>query len=355
VVILSLLFSSEISPNTMLRAFAIFLLSAALLFTGSCKNESTDQKTTDPAAHQDPELGRLNALLAQDPNNDSLLYLRAEAYYNLDGFDEAINDLAEAIKIDSLQPQYYHLLADVLLDYSRPNDSKRAIDVLLTAAYLFPGRVQTLLKLSEFQLIVRQHDDALATLDNILRQDPQNAEAFFMAGRIALDKGDTTRAITALQKSVQYDADNTDAWRFLGRIFSNRNNPLAIRYFDNALRVDSNDLQSREFKGAFYKQRGEFDQAFAVYRDIIVRNPDYSNAYFDMGMIYLELDSLQKAYDHFNLAIKTDPLFVMAYYYRGHAAELQGNIAAAKADYQQASGMAPNFAEPKAALERLGK
>ena len=243
----------------------------------------------------------------------------------------------------------------MLLDYARPNDSKRAIDVLLTAAYLFPDRIPTLLKLSEFQLIVRQHDDALATLDKILQRDPQNAEAFFMAGRVALDKGDTTRAIASLQKSVQYDADIGDAWRFLGRIFAERNNSLAIRYFDNALRVDTMDLEAREYKAAFYKRRGEFDKAFQAYRDIIIRNPDYSNAYFDMGMIYLELDSLPKAYDHFNLALKTDPLFVKAYYYRGHTAELQGNIEAAKADYRQASGMSPNYPDPKIALERLGK
>jgi tetratricopeptide (TPR) repeat protein len=347
------LFFSEISPNTMLRTVLIFLVSACLLAAGSCKSDPKDQQNAGADAQIDPELGRLNALLIQEPDNDSLLFRRAEVYYNLDGFDEALNDLNAAIKIDSLHPQYYHLLADVLLDYARPNDSKRAIDVLLTAAYLFPGRVPTLLKLSEFQLIVRQHDDALATLDKILQKDPQNAEAFFMAGRVALDKGDTTRAVASLQKSVQFDADNADAWRFLGRIFSNRNNPLAVQYFDNALRVDSNDLESREFKGAYFKRRGEFNRAFEVYRDIVVRNPDYSNAYFDMGMIYLELDSLQKAYDHFDLAIKTDPLFVMAYYYRGHASELQGNIAAAKADYQQASGMAPNLAEPRAALERL--
>lgn len=333
----------------------LILLSAGLLLAGGCKDESKDKKNNDPASQLDPALGRLNALLAERPEDDSLLYLRAEVYYNLEGYDEALRDLATAIQIDSLHPQYYHLLADVLLDYARPNDSKRAIDALLTAAYLFPDRVQTLLKLSEFQLIVQQHEDALATLNKILQRDPQNPEAFFMAGRIALDQGDTTNAIASLQKSVQLNADNVDAWRFLGRIFTTRNNPLAIRYFDNALRVDSTDLESREYKGVFYMQRGEFDKAFEVYRDIIIRNPDYSNAYFDMGIMYLELDSLQKAYDHFNLAIKTDPLFVKAYFFRGHTSELQGKLESAIADYRQASGMSPNYPEPKAALERLGK
>lgn len=319
----------------------------------SCKNESKPTAANEP--QPDPDLAALNKLLEKNPNDDSLLYRRAEVYYKLDGYDEALKDLARAMQLDSMQPAYYHLLADVLLDYARPNDSRRAIDVLKLAAERFPDRTATLLKLSEFQLIVKQHGDALITLDKILRRDPQNAEAFYMAGRVAIDKGDTTAAVASFQKSVQFDATNPDAWMFLGRIFTNRNNPKALQFFDNVLRLDSTNLEAREFKGVFYKRTGDFNNAFNIYRDIIARSPDYSNAYFDMGAIYLELDSLSKAYDNFNIAIKTDPLFVKAYYYRGLSSELLGNKTAALNDYKQANGMAPGFQEAKEARERLEK
>lgn len=334
---------------------ALFALLAGLLLAGTaCTNDSKPAPAA--AGQQDPELTQLNLLLEKDPKNDSLLFKRARIFYHSQAYDEALVDLANAINRDSLHhPEYYHLLADALIDYARPNDSKRAIEVLQAAARIFPNRIPTLLKLSEFQLIVLHHTDALSTIDKVLRIDPQNAEGYFMAGRVALDMGDTTRAISVLQKSVQFDAGNNDAWRFLGRIFAQRNNPVAIQYFDNALRIDSTDLATREFKAAFYKRRGEFDKAFATYRDIIIRNPDYSNAYFDIGTIYLEMDSLQKAYDNYSLAIKTDPLFIKAYYFRGHSAELMGNIEAAVADYTQANKMSPSYEEPKAALERLKK
>jgi tetratricopeptide (TPR) repeat protein len=303
----------------------------------------------------DPGLAELNALIEKDPDNDTLFFRRAAFFYQLDGYDEALKDLNYALQLDSMQPAYYRLLADILLDYARPNDSRRAIEVLQLAAQRFPDDFHILLKLSEFQLITRQHGDALKTLDRILQRDPQNAEAFYMAGRIALDKGDTTAAIASLQKSVKTDATNADAWIFLGRIFTNRNSPLAIQYFDNALRLDSTSLEAREYKGTYFKRRGEFDKAFDIYRDIIVRNPDYSNAYFDMGVIYLEMDSLSKAYDHFNMAVTTDPLFFKAIYYRGLSAELQGNKTAALNDYKQANGMAPGYQEAREARERLEK
>jgi tetratricopeptide (TPR) repeat protein len=307
----------------------------------------------DQELQADPDLTKYSALLAEDPNNDTLLYLRAATYYKLDAFDEAMADLEKAMRIDSMQPAYYHLLSDVLLDYSRPNDSRRAIEVLKLASQRFPDRISTLLKLSEFQLIVRKHGDALATLDKILQRDPQNAEAYYMAGRVALDKGDTINAISSLQRSVKIDVDNADAWFFLGRIYSRKNNPVALQYFDNALRVDSTYLEALEFKGVFYKTRGEFDQAFEIYRDLILRDPDYANAYFDMGVIYLELDSFSKAYDNFNIATKVDPIFVKAYYYRGVAAEKMGNLDGALKDYKQASGMSPEYQEAQEAKKRL--
>jgi tetratricopeptide (TPR) repeat protein len=319
------------------------------------KKDSSSTALDPQISAQDPALSALTSLIEENPGNDTLLYRRAKAYYNLEAYDEALLDLNRAMKLDSMQPVYYHLLADVLLDYARPNDSRRAIEVLKLAAKRFPDRISTLLKLSEFQLIVKKHGDALTTLDQILQRDPQNAEAFYMAGRVALDKGDTTASLASFQKSVKIDAENGDAWMFLGRILSNRNNPTAIQCFDNALRIDSTDFEAQEYKGVFYKRVGNFEKAFEIYRNIIANNPDYANAYFDMGMMYLETDSLPMAYASFDIATKTDPLLVKAYYWRGVAAEAQGNIASAFADYKQAYGMSPQYEEAKVAKERLEK
>ncbi len=335
----------------------IFPVFTALLFvTGlifSCKNEPKPAPTAGDGGN--PELIKLNALLEKDPDNDSLLYRRASVYHDLEGYDEALADVSRALALDSLQPMYYHLLADVMLDYGRPNDSRRAIAVLQRATQKFPDRLATWLKLSEFQLIVQQHDEALASLEQVLQRDPQNAGAFFMSGRIALDMADTTRAIKSFQRSVQYDAGNAEAWTFLGRIFSKRNDPVAVQYYDNALRIDSTSLEVREYKGDFYKRHGDDAQAMATYRDIIARNPDYSNAYFNLGIMYLTQDSLPKARDHFNLAIKTDPLFVNAYYFRGVTYEAMGDLPAAYKDYKQSNKMSPEYPEAKEARARLEK
>lgn len=322
-----------------------------VLAFSACKNDPAPRQTA--AQDQHPELSRLTAMIEKNPANDSLYYMRGYAYWKLDAFDEAIMDANHAIGIDSMVPEYYHLLADAYLDYSRPNDSRRALDVLEKACTLFPDDALTWLKTSEFLLIVRQHGEALKKLDHILVRDPQNAEAYFMSGRIALDMNDTTRAVKSFQKSVQLDADNKDAWTFLGRIYTNKGNPLAVQFFDNALRIDSTDLEVREYKAAWFKRSGDTKRAFEEYRRIVNTDINYANAWFDMGVMYLDADSLQRAWEHFDRSVKSDPLFVLGYYYRGVASEAGGNVQAAIADYQQAYKMSPNLPDPKAALERL--
>ena len=41
----------------------------------------------------DPQLTQLTQELEKNPNNDTLLYLRAGAYYRLEAYDEAMADL----------------------------------------------------------------------------------------------------------------------------------------------------------------------------------------------------------------------------------------------------------------------
>jgi tetratricopeptide (TPR) repeat protein len=331
-----------------------FCLCCIVLCCFACSNPP-DKVADNSPGNLDPEVSRFNALILKEPKNDSLYFRRGLVLLQLEAFDEALADATKAIQLDSMEPAYYDLMADVLISYRRPNDSRRAIEVMTDASRRFPDDAATWLHLAELHLIVKQHNESLRCLDHVLQRDNANADAYFLTGRVALDKGDTLRAVRSLQKSVQLDADNPPAWVMLGRLASKNGDDRAIQYFDNALRLDSANINFKEFKAIHFVQKGQYDKAFRLYRDIIVKHPDYSNAYYDMGQMYLDLDSLDQAWRHFDLAIKTDQLFVNAYYYRGVASEAKGDMKAAIADYTQANKMSPNLTEPRAALERLNQ
>ncbi len=331
----------------------VFITFLFLVIGLGCKNEDpkVDYNLPPPVESLDSKsMDKINAAIQANPNDASLYAARATAYYEKEGYDEAIADLTKAIGIDSLQAPYHHLLADVYMDYYK---SRLAINTMKRAAVLFPKRIPTLLKLSEFQLILQQHEASFKTLGQILKIDPQNAEAFFMMGLNFKDIDDDARAINSFQTAVENDPDLIDGWIELGYLFDKKDNPIATQYYDNALRVDSNNIIAIEAKGNHFAYKEKFDEAITMYQKINTINPLYADAYYNIGLMYMHQNKLKEAHNNFNIAINTDPLLIMAYFYRGKASELQGDMSAAKNDYQQVLNMKPDFDRAKEALAAL--
>ncbi|MCI5080882.1 MAG: tetratricopeptide repeat protein [Saprospiraceae bacterium] len=331
--------------------FFFIILSISMLACGG-KQEEPEQSTAKqrPGMKINPVIDGLSVKIAQNPQDAGLYYQRANAYYNEDGYDEAIQDLQTAIGIDSLQADYYHLLSDVYMDYF---NSRLAMRTMEKAVELFPKNIPTLLKYSEFQLILKKYDESMRTIDRVLKIDPQNSEAYFMFGMNFSELGDTARAINSFQESVSFNPDLVDAWIKLGQLYNEQGSPLAGKFFDNAVRVAPNNIEALHAKADYLTDQNELSEAISTFREITVLAPQYEDAYFNMGLLYLDMDSIQKGYDHLDLALKTSPTFIRAYYFRGIAAEMLGDKEGAKKDYEQALRMAPDYERAQQALQNL--
>jgi tetratricopeptide (TPR) repeat protein len=331
--------------STVRKLFSIFLLCAGWL---ACDTEAppviTDPTTTEPALNQ------LTAAIAQDPDNSELYAQRGRLQYEREAYDQAIKDLQRAIQLDSVNVDYYHLLADDFLDYFQ---SRRALNVLQRAAELYPERIPTLLKLSEVQLILQQHEESMRTIDRILKIDPREPEAFFMFGMNFKEMGDTSRAINAFQEVVEIDPDITDAWIMLGQLHAAKNTGLADAAFRSAIETSPNDPTTYHAKGDYLRDQGRLSEAIAAYRQAAQVERQYDEAYFNAGLLLMELDSVPEAFREFNIAIEVNPIHIRAYFFRGYAAELLGDTEQARRDYAHALRLAPDYQLPQEGLARL--
>jgi len=328
----------------------LLLLFGVLLIMSSCKENTPKQE--DQSYHKDPLINELTLLLKQNPNDATLWANRAHAFYERQGYDEAIQDMAAAMRLDSVNADYHHFLADIYMDYYK---SRLALSTMQRAAVLHPTRIPTLLKLSEIQAILTFHNESLETLDKVMRVDPQNADALLMFGINYTALGDTARAIGAYQRAVQIDPELTDAWIQLAKLRAARKEPNALQFFDAAIKVDPENEIPYMVKADFLWDKGLTEQAIGVYKEVILMNPSYADAYYNIGLVYLEKDSLDKAYENFDLTIKMNPLYFKAFFYRGLAEENRGNTEKALKDYEQAMKMAPGFDKPREAYNRLSE
>ncbi|MBK8045438.1 MAG: tetratricopeptide repeat protein [Haliscomenobacter sp.] len=324
-------------------------LMLAALFTACSSKENPGE--TQVVASGDPVLDQLSLEISRNPKQPDLFFKRAERYYENGGFDEAIRDLQSALQLDSVNVQYLHLLADVYLDYFR---SREALKTMEKAVALYPERIPSLLKLSEFQLILKQYEASRNTISRVLKLDPLNADGFFMIGMNLKETGDTLGALDAFQSAVENDPELIDAWINLGQLYAARKDPVAIRYFDSALRVDPRSAQALHAKAFYLQERNMLPEALKLFQEMALVDPQNADAHYNSGLLYLDMDSIPQAYQAFNLAIQTDPVHIRAYFYRGISAEMQGKKEQARADYAQALRLAPDYQDARSALEALG-
>ncbi len=318
----------------------IFIISA-------CQNP---QKQKPESTSGEGAIDKLTMLIEADPDDADLYFERGQLLYNIQSYDESIDDLQKAISLSPGNPLYYHLLSDVYMDYYK---SAESLGIMEAATEKFPDRIPTLLKLSETYLILKQYDKSLDIVNRILAIDNQNAEAFFMMGMNFRSNDEEEKAINAFQTAIELNPEIIDAWLILGQLFEKKDNPIALKYYEGASNVDPDNpliLHSQ----AFYLQNNDrIDEAIQLYRDIIMIDKQYVDAYLNAGILYLRQDSIQKALDVFNLMASVEPQNYLAYYYKGVTYKALGNIEKARENLEVCLNLNPDFSKGRALMNEL--
>ena len=343
-------------PFFIQKVALLSLVVAATITLFSCGTEAPKGKD-EFAATGIPEIDKITALLKNDVKNDSLWSLRGTAFYdaateNDELYDFAIRDFQRAIQLDSNKYENYHALADAQLDFNQSQQGIKTLEVVLKRS---PNREFTLLKLSEFHLIVKQYAQAMACANIILEKNRTHSDANFMVGRVLKEQGDTLAALTAFQRSVQANSDNYDAYMQLGLLCAEQKSPLALLNYNNALRIDSTKTEAMYAKAMYYQEQKEpqLEKALALYRKIVVLDPQHTDAIFNTGIIQLEQEKFAEAKASFELSTKTDATCGRCFYYRAVIAEKQKDIPAARQFLQQAMKLEPDNESIKTALAGL--
>lgn len=331
--------------NRMITDKAKLLVFGLLLVFMACKSEKDKVAT-----YHDAALDALTAAIKKDDKNPKLYFDRAKKFYEKEMYDLSIVDLKKAITLDSVNVDYYHLLSDVYLDHY---NSKEAFNTLLKVLDLYPERVPSLLKMAELKHILEDYDGSLLTVNEVIRIDGQNAEGYFMLGINFKVLGDTTRAINAFQTAVELNSGLTDAWIMLGELYEAKKDPKALKYYESGILSDPSSMQALHAKAYYLQNNGDISKALGIYKQIILTDKSYEDAYLNAGLLYLELDSLDRAFEQFNILTGVAPTNYMGFYMRGVVQEKNGNSNEAKKDYESAYNLNKEDKKVFDALEKI--
>lgn len=333
----------------------VFLLALALIgfmMLTACGNnkKANEADISDPVYESDPGVKSLTEQIKNTPENAGLFFERGKKLHKLQYDSLALRDFKTATTLDSNKAEYYSAIGDLLFENK---DLAGSVIWIQKALAKNPEDKNARLKIAKLFLYLQDYQKSFAEINKVLRKNPYDPEAYFLKGMIYKDLRDTAKAISSFQTVIQVAPEYRPAILQMGLLYSAKQDPIALRYLDNAYKMDSNDVFPVFARGVFYQQNNDYVNAKAEYKKCILRNRHYVDAYFNMGYILLQQDSLEKAYRQFDLAAKIDPRNPTIYYNRGLCSEMMDSTKKAIDDYRLAASIDTSYPSPKEALKRL--
>lgn len=341
-----------------MKTIRLILLVAFVFSLVSCENKEVPVeipvKKNDSllAKVNSPELKAINEVLIKDPDNDSLYNQRARIYIGFKLFDEAMGDVKRALRIDSSKAKYYVTMADVFFATNKTRLSKETLE---DAVKRFPDNTEALLKLAELYFLVRQYENAITNINKALKIDENIANAYFLKGSVFKEMGDTSKAISSMQTAIEQDNKFFDAYLDIGILYASRKNPLAMEYYNNALRLKPGNENVVFAKARLLQDMDKTDESIALYNEILAKNKNNTDVLYNLGAISLDKKkNPNQAIDYFSKAIAVDPKYTDAYFARGASFEVLKDFNNARADYKMCLQITPNYEPAISALNNLG-
>lgn len=330
----------------------ILLIVTVLMFScGSGNKKTLSSDTLNISDTLSPEIAKLNKEIALNPEDPELYNKRAKLLYEKEKLDEAFADIRTALNLDSSKADYFLTLSDIYFGKGKIKNCRQSIE---KAMNLEPENTDALVKYAELQLYFEEYKSTLEYIEKALAIDKLNAKAYFMKGMAYKLSGDTARAVLNFQTTVDQDPEYYHAFIQLGLLYATKHSKLAEDYYNNAIKLNPKSIEAHFDLAIFYQDDSLYDNAIIEYNKVLEINPKYKQAHYNLGYLHLVyLLVYDQAVLHFTNAIACDPEYAEAYYNRGYSYELLGNIASAKADYDKALELRPNYEMPIKGLNRL--
>jgi putative PEP-CTERM system TPR-repeat lipoprotein len=226
----------------------------------------------------------------QDPQ---LLALAGESYMQVRDFNKANAYLEKAA---ALAPKAAAVRTSLGLAKLAQGDQARGMSELEMATTLDPKSPQAVMALVQTQMNLKQYDKALASIQSLEKQQPDNAQVQNMKGAVYMAKGDRANARAAFEKSVALQATYFPAVTNLARMDLEDGKPDAAKgRFQKVLDKDKNNFGAMAALGDLAMAQKKTDEATSWYEKASSANPDAVVPALKLGTHYMQINQPQKA------------------------------------------------------------
>ena len=155
-------------------------------------------------------------------------------------------------------------------------------------------------------------EQAQASFQRALDDNPASAEALYGLGSVYLQQQKTDEARQSFEKAIRarsgFPGTLPNSWNNLGLLATREGNySQAVRNFQKALDLSPDHLVALTNLGNAYRQQKQWDEARKTLERAVAVGPQDPEANYGLGMVYAQLNDPDRAYDYLQTALKFRP------------------------------------------------
>ncbi len=264
----------------------------------------------------------LREMIDLEPENVALYQMLSEAYENNEQPAEARRVLEMALEI---QPANVDVMAALAAAYRKDGQRARADSLMQRTVSNDGGTAEQ--RLSQARLLFNESrrdssfvQPAREILERIVQLDPPTEEAWLMLGEMQIASGAMRAGGESIYQAVTLNPRSPaqwgrSAWAFLEGGMADRSAVVA----DEALMLFPGDIELLRIAGLALIELNRNDEAIKRLSEAIelsrrdpVEAPLASDLYAALGLVYDRLGEAERADEHYERAIETNPNNVLA-------------------------------------------
>ncbi len=208
-----------------------------------------------------------------------------------------------------------------------------------------PEDPNALYLLGVLALQVGRNDEAYTLLKNAIAVSPKNADAHNMCGETCRTLGRPDEAIGHYHEALRLNPQFAGAINNLGNVYMQLGRyEAAAAEYERAIALAPEFAMSHDNVGLAMKALGRPEEALPHFERALSIAPDYPGAHNNLGNTLRDLGRMDEAIDHYRRAIALDPRFAEAHNNLGTALKACGDFDGASAEYREALALRPDFA-----------
>jgi len=281
---------------------------------------------------------------------DALLY-QAKSLVHLPDFWGAEKALRGYLASHNDSSDALYLLGFVLNRLDRPAES---LQIYTHAATIIQPASDDLKIVGLDYVLLGDYADAIKWLEKAVQFDPQNGDAWYFLGRAYYTRARLTEAQKAFQKVLDLDPRNARAENNLGLIFETQGNPMAaMTAYRKAIAWQQGNLhpsaQPYVNLGNLLMEQGKLQEAAAPLEKAVALAPNDGFCRLRLGVSYRALGRLADAQLQLEKATQLSPGDANAHYQLGRLYTEMHEPDRAKAEFARTAALKDRDSEPTAA------